>query len=263
MRSAWRLFWGGVRASWADYLVELTPEIFLGMRLPRILLQSLFFVFMAKAAGGDKLERFALIGNGVQIAVFIIILTMEAVIESEKYADTLQYLIAAPSSWLPIMLGKSMAYYGEAMIASSVTFAVLIPLLHIPIALVNLLRAAPVILVIFASAGAMGWCIGAFSLPIRYGYLIGNWMGYLMMIFCGINIPFSSLSAPLQFVGNLLPVTNGLLAVRALIDGASYASVWPWIAKEVLIFLVYGAIAWVVFGYRMRITRQRGTLELV
>jgi ABC-2 type transport system permease protein len=263
MRSSWRLFWSGVRASWADYLTELTPEIFLGMRLPRILLQSLFFVFMAKAAGGDELERFALIGNGVQIAVFMLMMSMESVIESEKFDDTFQYLIAAPSSWLPIMLGKCMAYYGDAMIASSVTFAVLIPLLHVPIALLDLLRAAPVILIIFASAGALGWCIGAFSLPIRYGYLISNWMGYIMMIFCGINVPFSGLSAPLQFVGNLLPVTNGLLAVRALIGGASYASVWPWIARELLIFLVYGAIAWVVFGYRMRVTRQRGTFDMV
>jgi hypothetical protein len=58
-------------------------------------------------------------------------------------------------------------------------------------------------------------------------------------------------------------VTNGLLAVRALIGGASYASVWPWIARELLIFLVYGAIAWVVFGYRMRVTRQRGTFDMV
>jgi len=263
MRSAWRLFWGGVRVSWVDYLVEMTPEIFLGMRLPRILLQALFFIFLAKAAGGADLERFALIGNGVQIAVFILILTMEAVIESEKYDDTFQYLIAAPSSWLPIMLGKCMAYYGEAMIASSVTFAVLIPLLHIPIVPVDLLRAVPVILIIFVSAGAMGWCIGAFSLPVRYGYLIGNWMGYLMMIFCGINVPFGSLSAPLQFVGNLLPVTHGLLAVRALIDGASYASVWPLIAKEVMILLVYSAIAWVTFGYRLHVTRQQGTIEQV
>ncbi len=263
MRTNLRLFWSGVRASWATYLVELTPTIFFGFRIPRILLQSLFFVYLAKAAGGEPFARFALIGNAIQIAVFMVMLSMEEVVESEKWNNTFQYLIASPASWFPMMLGKSMSYYGDALIASTVTFAVLIPILNINISVINLLSSIPVILIIIASASALGWCIGAFSLPIRYGYMICNWFAYTMIIFCGVNIPTSGLPPAVQVIGNLLPVTHGLLAVRALIDGATYASVWPLIGKEILIALVYSAVAWLTFGYRMRVTRQRGTFELV
>ena len=262
MRANLRLFWSGTRASWATYLVELTPTVFFGMRIPRILLQSLFFVFLAKAAGGDAMERFALIGNGIQIAVFMVMLSMEVVIEAEKWNNTFQYLIAAPASWFPTMLGKSMSYFGDALIASTVSFAVLIPLLNIQIAFVSLLRAVPVILLIVASASALGWTVGAFSLPIRYGYMICNLLAYAMMIFTGINTPLSALPPVVQTIGSLLPVTHGLLAVRALIDGASYASVLPQVAAELLIALVYSAVAWLMFGYRLRVTRQRGTFEL-
>jgi ABC-2 type transport system permease protein len=263
MQTNLRLFWSGARASWATYLVELTPTIFLGMRIPRILLQSLFFVYLAKAAGGEPLARFALIGNAVQIAVFMVMLSMEEVIESEKWNNTFQYLIAAPSSWFPTMLGKSMSYYGDALIASTVTFSVLIPVLAIQISFLNLLSSVPVILISLASASALGWCIGAFSLPIRYGYMICNWFAYAMIVFCGVNIPTSALPPAVQVIGNLLPVTHGLQAVRALIDGAIYASVWPLIGKEILIAFIYSAVAWLTFGYRMRVTRQRGTFELV
>jgi len=263
IRANLRLLWSGVRASWATYLVELTPTVFFGFRIPRILLQSLFFVFLAKAAGGDQMARFAMIGNGVQIAVFMVMLSMEEVIESEKWNSTFQYLIAAPSSWFPSMLGKSASYFGDALIASTVTFAVLIPLLHLQIFFVDLLRAVPIILLIFVSASALGWSIGAFSLPIRYGYMICNWFAYAMIIFCGINFPVSALPPVVQFIGKLLPVTHGLQAVRAVVDGATYASVWPLIAKEMLLALAYGAIAWLAFGYRMRVTRQRGSFELV
>jgi len=263
MRTNLRLLWSGVRASWATYLVELTPTVFFGFRIPRILLQSLFFVYLAKAAGGDQLARFALIGNGIQIAVFMVMLSMEEVIESEKWNNTFQYLIASPSSWFPSMLGKSASYYGDALIASTVTFAVLIPALDIQFFFVNLLRAAPIILLIIVSASALGWCIGAFSLPIRYGYMICNWFAYAMIIFCGVNIPTNALPSAVQVVGNLLPVTHGLRAVRAVIDGAAYASVWPLIGKEILIALCYGGAAWLTFGYRMRVTRQRGSFELV
>ena len=262
MRANLRLFWSGTRASWATYLVELTPTVFIGMRIPRILLQSLFFVFLAKAAGGDAMARFALIGNGIQIAVFMVMLSMEVVIEAEKWNNTFQYLIAAPASWFPTMLGKSMAYFGDALIAATVSFGVLIPLLNIQIAFVNLLRAIPVILLIVASASALGWTIGAFSLPIRYGYMICNLMAYAMMIFCGVNIPTTALPPALQAIGNFLPVTHGLHAVRALIDGASYTSVLPEVGVELLIALAYSGAAWLMFGYRLRVTRERGTFEL-
>lgn len=263
MRTNLRLFWSGARASWATYLVELTPTVYFGFRIPRILLQSLFFVLLAKAAGGEPFARFALIGNAIQIAVFMVMLSMEGVIEAEKWNSTFQYLIASPSSWFPMMLGKSMSYYGDAVIASTVTFSVLIPVLHINIALLNLLRAVPVILIVIASASALGWFIGAFSLPIRYGFMICNLLAYAMIIFCGINIPTSALPPAIQVIGNVLPVTHGLQAVRALIDGATYASVWLLIGKEVLIALIYSAVAWLTFGHRMRVTRQRGTFEIV
>jgi ABC-2 type transport system permease protein len=263
MRDNLRLFWSGTRASWATYLVELTPTVFFGFRIPRILLQSLFFVFLAKAAGGDQLARFALIGNAIQTAVFMVMLSMEVVIESEKWNSTFQYLIAAPSSWFPSMLGKSMAYYGDALIATTVSFVVLIPALHLQIAMGNLLKAIPAIVIILASASAFGWCFGAFSLPIRYGFMICNLSAYAMMIFCGINVPTSALPPVVRFIGNLLPVTHGLQAVRAIIDGANYASVLPLIGAEILIGIIYGAIAWLMFGYRLRVTRQRGSFELV
>jgi ABC-2 type transport system permease protein len=263
MRASWRLFWSGTRASWATYLVDLTPTVFFGFRIPRILLQSLFFVFLAKAAGGDSLARFALIGNAIQMAVFMVMLSMEVVIESEKWNDTFLYMIAAPSSWLPSMLGKSMAYYGDALMAVTVSFAVLTPLLHIQIVLLNLLKAVPAILIILVSATTLGWCFGAFSLPIRYGFNLCNIFAYAMMIFCGINVPTSSLPPIIRLIGNLLPVTHGLQAVRAIVDGASYASVLPSIGSEILIATIYGIIAWAMFGYRLRVTRQRGSFGLV
>ncbi len=263
MRTSFRLFWSGARASWANYLVELTPTIFFGMHLPRILLQSIFFVLLAKAAGGVQLARFALVGNAIQIAVFGVMLSMEQVVELEKWADTFQFLIASPAHWLPMMLGKSMSQYGDAFLSTTISFAVLIPVFNVQISLVNLLRSIPVILITIISAAALGWLIGAISLPIRWGFMICNSLAYLMIIPCGINFPLRALPPFIQTIGYLLPVTHGLLAVRALIDGAAYSSVFLLAAKEILIAAIYGALAWITFGYRMRVTRQKGTFEIV
>ncbi len=263
MRANLYLFWSGIRVSWASYLVELTPTVYFGVRVPRILLQALFFVFIAKAAGGDQLARFALIGNAVQIGVFFALLSMETIIEEEKWNNTFQYLIASPASWVPIMLGKGAAFLCDAIINIIIIFAFLVPILNLPIGVENLLISAPVILITILSAGTLGWFIGAISLSTRWGYSIGNMGGYLMMILCGVNFPFFALPPYIQAIGHLLPVTHGLLAIRAIIDGATYLNVLPLIITEVIIAILYGSIAWLTFGYRLYIARKNGTFELV
>ena len=50
-----QLFRTGVRASWANLSVELTPAVVLASRIPRTVLQALFFILLAYAAGGSEL----------------------------------------------------------------------------------------------------------------------------------------------------------------------------------------------------------------
>jgi ABC-2 type transport system permease protein len=263
MESGLRLFWSGVKSSWANYLVYLTPSIYLGVHVPRRLLQALFFVLIAKAAGGNELAAFALVGNAVQIAVFSAVFSMTVVIEAEKWNSTLQYLIASPSNWLPIMLGKGMADYGDSLVGAALVFAILPPVLGIHLPIWNLLASIPVILITVLAASSLGWLIGAIALPVRWGSLISNMMGYAMMIVCGVNFPLSALPPAVQWIGNVLPVTHGLQAVRMILEGRSYLQVAPQIGVELLIALVYGTVAWLVFGYRLRIIREKGTFELI
>ena len=263
MKANLRLFWSGVKSSWANFLVYLTPSIYFGVHVPRRVLQALFFVLIAKAAGGNDLARFALIGNAVQIAVFSAVFSMTMVIEAEKWNNTLQYLIASPSNWLPIMLGKGMADYGDSLIGAALIFAILPPILGIQLPVLNLLISIPVILITVFAASSLGWLIGAIALPIRWGTLISNMMGYAMMIVCGVNFPLSALPPGVQWIGNMLPVTHGLLAIRMILEGQSYLQVAPQVGLELLIAFVYGAVAWLVFGYRLRVIRERGSFELI
>ncbi len=258
-----RQFIAGCRVSLALYIADLSPWILLGVEVPRAVLQALFFVLMAMAAGGSAQARFALIGNAIHVAVLIAIIFMAGVIETEKWTGTLIYWIASPGKWLPTMLGRSVADFGRAIFTATVIFAVLVPFIAPDISWLNLLRAVPAILITLASASTIGWLIGSIALPVRWGTMIGNVVAYSMMILCGINFPVTSLPPVVQTVSKIIPVTNGLLAIRAIIDGASYANVLPMVGKELIIALVFGTIAWLTFGYRLWILRKGGNLELM
>jgi hypothetical protein len=53
------------------------------------------------------------------------------------------------------------------------------------------------------------------------------------------------------------------MAIRNVIDGASYLQVAPLVGLEIAIGLVYAAAAWLVFRKRLNDTRRTGNMELV
>jgi len=263
MRAYLQIFRSGVHASWAMYSVELTPAVFFGSKIPRAVLQALFFVYIALAAGGPELARFALIGNAVHASVLPALVYMAIVIELEKWAATLPYLIASPAHWLPMMVGRSAATFADAFFSTVVVVVIMVPFLGGDILALNLLRAVPLLLVTVASVSGLGWLIGAISLPLRWGTLISNMTAYAMMVLCGVNFPITALPPLFQTIGRALPLTHGLLAVRLVVDGATYSQVSGLMLTEILIGCLYAAAAWLLFGQRLKVARQRGSLELV
>jgi ABC-2 type transport system permease protein len=260
--SQWiQLFRSGARTGWANIAVELTPATVLGSRIPRTILQAVFFILISYAAGGSELAKFALIGNTMHAAVFHSVIEMSVVIELEKWLGTMPYLIASPANWFPAMMGRSLAGYVEGLARILLVLLILVPFFGGDLTAFALLRAAPIFILTVASASALGWLSGAMSLPTRWGMLICNTIGYVMMLTGGVNFPITALPSVIQWFGRILPMTNGLLAIRAVIDGSSYSDVSSLILSEIAIGIIYGVFAWRVFSHRLNVARQTGNIE--
>ncbi len=263
MRVVMRTFLAGARASLVMEASDFALPELLGTRLPRFILQALFFVILAYAAGGPELARFALIGNAMGNAAITSLIMLGISIEIEKWAGTLPLLIAAPANWLPLMIGRAVAGYLEALLGVVTTFVVLTPFMAgFGFAVDRLLLAAPLMLFSVATMSGLGWLLGSVTLPMRIGLLVSNMVAYTMFVVCGVNFPLEALPPALQIVGRSLPLTHGLMAIRAVIDGASYLDVAPLIGLEALIGLVYAAAAWLMFRQRLRAAQLTGNIEL-
>ena len=141
--------------------------------------------------------------------------------------------------------------------------AVLVPLFGPGISLASWLLALPILILMLLSTSGFGWLLGAISIPTRWGAMIANTSAYLMMIFCGVNFPFQALPDVVQAIGRCIPTTNGLLAMRAVLSGASFESVLPLLGMEALVGVVFAIAGWTLFRDRLRVARQTGRLEQV
>ena len=251
------------RLSWALYLADIQIWILFLVQFPRGLAQALFFFYLANAAGGYDQARFALIGNAIHISALYAMLYMSGIIENDKWNGTLIFKVAAPGNWLVSMLGLSAAQYTTVFSISMVIFVVFIPTSVPDISWLNFLRAIPLIFMTIVSVGTFGWLIGSAAFTTRWVEMLDNVVAYTLMIVCGINFPISALPDIIRVISQFVPLTNGLLAVRAVIDGASYASILHLIGSEIVIAFIYGAAAWITFHYRLTSLRRSGNFELM
>ncbi len=251
-----------VKASFASFLAESPPAVYLGLSIPRYIFQALFFVLVARFVGGVELMRFALIGNAVQLAANMGLGELTETVMMEKWAGTLSLLIAAPGNRLLSLVSKGAAGMVAALIAIIVGFTAT-SLITGPVASIDrLLRAFPIVFLIIISVSGLGLTLGAVTLPTRIGVLVHNTMAYTLMIICGINFPIDVLPFTVQIIARFLPMTNGLLAIRQLIDGATYADVLGLIGLELLLGVGYYILGVLIFRRFLQTVRRRGNLEL-
>ena len=222
--------------------------------LLRLLLQASFFALVGGFVGDRATLQYVLIGNAVVLCCLesmIVVLQMA----SERADGTLPLLAMAPTSHVPIYLGRGAHWLVSGMASSLIAWLVLPPVLGVGLPWPQAAAAMPIILVIAISS----YCYGCFLASLAVRWMGMSWillnLGYLpIMAFCGVNVPSSYWWPPIQFVTDLLPVTHGLRAVRDTLAGAPVGS----ILGQVLLEIAVGAGWLVVASLSIRRVVRRG-----
>ena len=75
-----------------------------------------------------------------------------------------------------------------------------------------------IVLTAFSMVG-FGLLLGGVALYLRTSIILGNIFLFIGLLLSGVNFPLSSLPVPLQWAGDVLPLTWGLAAIRAAVAG--------------------------------------------
>ena len=112
------------------------------------------------------------------------------------------------------------------------------------------------------SCTALALFVGNFVLVVR-GYLefAGLFHGALMLL-SGAIIPTHLLPVPLGLVGQLLPVTAGLVAFRAAFSGAGLGVVGGALYQELAVGIAYLVTGFITQQLFAHLAKRRGTLEV-
>jgi ABC-2 type transport system permease protein len=261
LRSAFRIFWFGGLMSYGMLFNWARPSIYIPTLIGGPTFQLFFFAALGSYATHRSPAYFA-IGNAVQVSVLAGVFGMTMAIANERWFGTLPALLATPANRAALFAGRFLPFVFNGLIVSIYALVIGIIFLGVRLAPSSLAVVGLALLTTVFSCTAIGALQGAISLRLRDGLFGANLIMMGILLFCGVNIPLSELPGWMQFVGQLLPFTHGLQAIREAAEGAGLGQVGGLIALELLIGVVYALAAFALFSLLERSARQNATLDV-
>jgi ABC-2 type transport system permease protein len=255
-----RVFFIGGRISYRALFNWLHPSIYIPTMLGAPLFQILFFANVGRFSGVGN-DTFFVIGNSVQTCAMAAIYGMTMTIANERYFGTLSQLLATPANRLALFLGRALPPIANGLFVSVFGFAVGAAFLDFRLSASSIPPLALVLVVTVVSCTALGMLLGSIGLRARDVFFASNLAYFLMLLFCGVNVPLEVLPGWMQAIGNSVPLTHGIEAARAVASGESLASVLTLVRTEAGIGIAYAAAAYALFRYFEAEGRRRASLE--
>jgi ABC-2 type transport system permease protein len=245
----------------ADLAAIYTWRTWLAGWLLRVLAQVVFFALLGRLLGSPATARFLVVGNSVAIVVMEAMLVI-ASSTWERAAGTLPLLVAAPGRLPLVFVGRSAQWLADGVACATVAFVVVGALFGVPMPFPRVLLVVPLIALVGAATYALGLVVAAVVLRAMGLRHVASNSGYLLlMAVTGVEVPRSYWPGWLQGLAQVLPVTHGLDAIRAVVGDGPLSVVARDAAAELAVGVGWLIVAMVAFTRLAESGRRDGSIE--
>ena len=146
---------------------------------------------------------------------------MTMAVANERWFGTLGPLLASPANRAAVFLGRGVPVLANGLLVSAFTFGAGVAPARLPARAATRCRRSP------SSSSSrsrrapcFGMLLGSIGLRAKDFFFAANLAYFLMLLFCGVNIPLDELPGWMSAVGRCLPLTHGIEAARQVAAGA-------------------------------------------
>lgn len=258
--SSLRVFFIGGFLAYRALFAWIHPRIYIPTMLGGPLFQILFFAYIGRFTGLEN-DAFFVVGNAVQVCAMAGVFGVAMTVGGERWTQTLSPLLATPANRLALFLGRALPFIVNGFAVSAFGFLVGWALLEFDPPAEAVPALALIVAVTAASCTGLGLVVGSIGLRARDVIFLANLVYFLMLLFCGVNIPLDELPEWMEAVGGVLPLTHGIAAAREVAAGAPLSSVDGLMWTELAVGAAWGALAYGLFRFFELEGRRRATLE--
>ena len=232
-----RIFFVGGLISYRALFNWIRPSMYIPTMLGSPLFQLIFFTKLGQFAHAESPD-FYIVGNSVQVAAMASIYGMAMSIANERSFGTLGPLLATPANRAAVFLGRGLPVLANGFFVSLFTFLAGAVFLGFRPGLSTVPALAAVVVVTTTACTSFGMMLGSIGLRAKDYMFAANLTYFLMLLFCGVNIPLSVLPGWMSAISRCLPLTHGIAAAREVANGATLSDVAGLVWTELAIAVV-------------------------
>lgn len=176
----------------------------------------------------------------------------------ERDFGTLPVILASRGSRLVAYWSRGALHYLDGLVAAAVTLLAAVVVFGVDVSATHFGTVTLALLAMSASCTAFALFGGNFTLILRNWLVLISVANGSMLALTGIVVPRDALHPLLEVIGGGLPLTHGLVALRAGVEGASPSLVAGAIGSELLVALGYAVVGSVLYRWIEYRARVRG-----
>lgn len=257
-----------VESNWTNPFVFLTYLI--TKPIASVILVGLVFVIGSGASGISRGDLFFYTFTGAVFFIYpatIAISLAYLVHEDRAKYEALKHIYITPSSLRPYIVGRGIASAINASVSVTVSlligsiifsnyFALHLPIDASSIDYLALASSIPLGVAAFISLGMVLYSINLVTFKLQYS--LSEYTTGILFLFSGVVFPPSMLPYPISLIGEALPTTHFLNAVRASILGYdAYGSIAYLLLSTILMI----AVALICMSRVESVARVKGTID--
>ena len=215
--------------------------------------QMVFFAFVASLSGNASDVAYVVVGNAVSTVTYSSIFSVCQTTDSEKEAGTMEHLLVSPANRFALYFGRGVFPILASLATVTVGLVYAVVVFHVPLDTSALPELAVSIGLTSVAMVGFGLLLGGVALYLRTSIILGNIFLFIGLLLSGANFPLSNLPVPLQLIGDLLPLTWGISAVRASMAGAPLGTLlglWAYVVIGAIASLALAMALWETFERR-------------
>jgi ABC-type polysaccharide/polyol phosphate export permease len=255
-------FWIQVWSHYKGLYDWLHPRGYIANVIVYPIVAILMYSVLGRYALDAKMAAFFTIGMTASLMSYNIISAITMSYANDRWYSTLPFLYISKANRFLNFSSRCILHYPTGLLVCLTCMIMIRLTTSVNFGIVNWLALIPAVLVINASLCAFAQFLGIFSIVLT------EWLNTLAFSLgitfplTGMIIPLDTFPVALQEIAKILPITNGLTAIRSAFDGAPFSIIYFDIIREALTGIVYFSIGYFCFVLFERIVKRSGKLEM-
>jgi ABC-2 type transport system permease protein len=229
----------------------------------RVATTAATWILLGRLLASEETVQFLLIGQIAIIGSQFTGWVVQAFTWDRMFVGIYPMLIAAPSSLVPIMLGRTLVWLLNGIATAVATLLVLVPIFDLPVTPGRLAWLLPALVLLCVSSYGFAFFLGTLINWIpRLRNVIQNAVVIVMAGICGVMVPIAFWPPWVQAVAQVLPVTHGLQSIRLMMAGRAPREFVAGFVVEAVVGMAWFVVGVVTLDRTVLAARRTGAVDL-